>query len=568
MTSQYPLKIKSMSTTNSQCKLIFFDALYANLDAERALRATCSETFTYLPLVDFYFDDPNIAMVIIFALMLATAPLCFFYAASTAQNFLAIEMKKLANLFGMSQSFAAVTLLAFAASAPDIIAALSNNKHSESTVIITSIGMGVYFFGMTVIIGVVSLAARKSFSIPREPLLKELLFSLLLILTVVVFGVIGEVGFFSIAWLFILLISYLFVSLYIEKVTKAKEFEKSLNTVSKSIMELNQSLPLDTSQEFPVIKNESEKGETTEKGQTLIEIQEEHSEKEFTTNNQSITSEQKAIAEISRSLHTPSQLFTAQRFSFEDLTLSPLHLMHLLTIPSAENPLCKSYAKPVPWFFGILFTLLTFEIGNSSLKLQMLFAALIAAGFLVCGSFWRSSTVFRAGRSLVVVVVALAWIQFFISIVIDYLAFLTFYYSANDVILRSFLLASGTSVGELVGSHALASVGAEIMAVLSVYSGSFFNMIIVLIINILTNMKEKKKLFDVFGIHGNAKRGQKGLSTDSIYVIGLSALSVGLLLAHLAVFAYKRFKSSATFGGFLIVSYGIVFVLTIAIGIS
>lgn len=557
-----------MSTTNSQCKLIFFDALYANLEAERALRATCSQLFTHLPLVDFYFDDPRLAPVIIFALMIVTAPLCFFYAASTAQNFLAIEMKKLANLFGLSQSLAAVTLLAFAASAPDIIAALSNNKHSESTTIITSIGMGVYFFGMTIIVGVVSMASRKNFSVPKEPLLKEIVFSLVLIMTVVVFGIVGEVGFLSIAWLFILLLSYLFVSLYIEKVTKAKEFERSLNAVSRSIMELKQSLPLETSQEFPVMKNESEKGDATDKGQAFIEIREERSEKDIVTQNESMTSEERAIAEISRSLHTPSQLFVAQRFRFGDLTLLPLHIMHLVTIPSAENPFCKGYARAVPWFTGTFFTFIIFEIVDSNTTLQLALSSVITVVFLLINHFWSQSTVFKVGRSAIVVLVALAWIQFFISIVIDYLAFLSFYYSANDVILRSFLLASGTSVGELVGSHALATVGAEIMALLSVYSGSFFNMIIVLIINILTNMKEKKKLFDVFGVHGRAKRGDKGFSTESIYVIGLSALSVGLLVAHLIFFSFNRFKSSAVFGGLLVAVYAVVFILTISVGIS
>ena len=131
----------------------------------------------------------------------------------------------------------------------------------------------------------------------------------------------------------------------------------------------------------------------------------------------------------------------------------------------------------------------------------------------------------------------------------------------DDVILKSFLLASGTSIGELFGSHALATSGAEVMAVLSVYSGGFMNMAIVMIVNTIYHMQTGIKAFDFFDLQ-EKKKGWPW-SLDSIYVIGFTLMTVLVLLFHLGTFILNGFQLKRGLGFVLIGLYSAVFLVTI-----
>lgn len=70
-----------------------------------------------------------------FTLLLIIFPICFMLVATIADKYLAVGMQNLSNKFGLSPTLAAVTLIAVANGAPDILGSLSVASKSSAAFI-------------------------------------------------------------------------------------------------------------------------------------------------------------------------------------------------------------------------------------------------------------------------------------------------------------------------------------------------------------------------------------------------------------------------------------------------
>lgn len=81
----------------------------------------CSERFEYINLVDFYYTHTAKNAILMFIFICIIYPVLFMCVAAVADKYLAIGMQDLSERFNLSPTLAAVTLIAFANGAPDII---------------------------------------------------------------------------------------------------------------------------------------------------------------------------------------------------------------------------------------------------------------------------------------------------------------------------------------------------------------------------------------------------------------------------------------------------------------
>ena len=72
---------------------------------------------------------------------------------------------------------------------------------------------------------------------------------------------------------------------------------------------------------------------------------------------------------------------------------------------------------------------------------------------------------------LISVFAAIGWISILAGVIIDFITFLAFYFSLNEIILSSILLSAGNTIGDFFGNAALAKAGDEVMGAIAGYSG-------------------------------------------------------------------------------------------------
>lgn len=545
-----------------ECKRIFLEKAASSLLGVSAVLQECQKQFNYIQLVDHYNNNPNFSHYIIAVLIIITTPIFFTFSAYTAERFLALEMKKMSTLLKMSQSLSAVTLLAFAGCAPDIIASLSNSRNDEASVIVVSIATGVYIFGITMIMGVLSYFSKSGVKLPKYPILKEILFSFLLVIGICITGFIGSINYVFIGMIAIYYILYILTSLYIDKFDTERIRSSTMITMSQ----------IKALQNVVKVEEENKKQEKTKeiiaKEQTL---------NQSLSNDEEITNQDikmDGLGEIEKTYpdhvrHTMKILNDDYNKSDEEKSnfiFVPLKICQYLTVPFEGNRVFKGNCILIPMFCGLFMAKTAFEIGKDHFLIGVAVCAGLTLIYAILMNTLPKSRITKLFRSIVIVLVALTWIQLFIAVVIDYITFISFYFSVNEVILKSFLLSSGNSIGELFGSRALALNGAEVMATVSTYSGAFTNMIVIMFFTAIYGLKNGSMPFDIFGIVKYSSLS--ALDLQGYYVLGFVVLTLLLLLVHFVYFSLSGFMLTKGFGISMICVYSIVFVVSIVLGLQ
>lgn len=72
---------------------------------------------------------------------------------------------------------------------------------------------------------------------------------------------------------------------------------------------------------------------------------------------------------------------------------------------------------------------------------------------------------------IISVFAAIGYVSIFSQLIIDFITFLAFYFSIDEVILNSILLSAGNTIGDFFGNAALAKAGEGVMGAFATYSG-------------------------------------------------------------------------------------------------
>ena len=124
--------------------------------------------------------------------------------ALVADNYLATGMADLSKRFKLSPTIAAVTLIAFANGAPDVLASYSSASKPGGALISIGALFGGFIFGSTLVISNVIHAVEEEIVLPKYSTLKELIFYLISVIVVCIFGLIKKSGYpFVCVYLFI-----------------------------------------------------------------------------------------------------------------------------------------------------------------------------------------------------------------------------------------------------------------------------------------------------------------------------------------------------------------------------
>jgi len=118
-------------------------------------------------------------------------------------------LSKLSKFLNLSQTFAGVTLLAFANGAPDIIASASASGAEGGLEIAVGGLFGACIFGSNVVIGYCLLKSKNDVTMPKAEWIRDICFYLLATVIILIYGIVGFVN----VWMGIGFICFYFVYL-------------------------------------------------------------------------------------------------------------------------------------------------------------------------------------------------------------------------------------------------------------------------------------------------------------------------------------------------------------------
>ncbi len=380
-------------------------------------------------------------------------PILFMNVAAVADNYLSVGMQDLANKFNLSPTLAAVTLIAFANGAPDVLSSMSAGGSDEGAYISLGSLFGGFIFSATLVIANVIWNTPHDIRMPRYAVTKELGFYFLSVIIVSIFGLTKTAGYPFLVVYGATYVIYIVSTMLLEKYDKADELarikaEEELGSFEKGLKN-DQDDSQDDKNKLSI--NDSKAMEIK------IDIKEEEAEED--------EKEKGLFGQVMGEIMDDEASF------IENIAVMPLLFVGLFTICYLDNPLMKFPFKFLVIgmsFFWMTYSLELLPFDPIVLLIVGLFMGVV---FLVCEILKLSKFVLECTYELVSVFSAIGWISLLSNIIIDCISFLAFYFSINKVILSSLLLSAGNTVGDYFANAALAKQGEAIMGAVASYSG-------------------------------------------------------------------------------------------------
>lgn len=141
-----------MEFTNFSCERSFIQKIFNEAERNMSIQLYCAENFDYINLVDFYFRRTSTNAILMFIFIIVIYPILFMCVAAVADKYLAIGMQDLSNRFKLTPTIAAVTLIAFANGAPDILSSLSSSSKEGGALISLGSLHGGFIFSATLVV--------------------------------------------------------------------------------------------------------------------------------------------------------------------------------------------------------------------------------------------------------------------------------------------------------------------------------------------------------------------------------------------------------------------------------
>ena len=157
----------------------------------------------------------------------------FIILGSVAETYLTPVLTKISEALNMSEAISGVTLLAFANGAPDILASISAAGEENGIYIVVGNLFGACLFATTLVIGRCIGVCPKPIQMESVYWNRDLIFYIISLLMVVVYGCFGKINLVLSASFFVVYLIYIGVVIFVRNY-KFSKFTSKKNT--KKIM--------------------------------------------------------------------------------------------------------------------------------------------------------------------------------------------------------------------------------------------------------------------------------------------------------------------------------------------
>ena len=511
----------------------------------------CVDKFELINLVDFYYRSTSKNAILMFLFICFIYPILFIGVATIADKYLAIGMQDLSKRFKLSPTIAAITLIAFANGAPDVLSSLSASGKENGIFISLGSLFGGYIFSATLVVSNVAFVAKGPIKLPKFAVLKEFGFYFISVCVVCIFAVMQTAGYAFVGVYITVYVVYIAASLYALKLDDAEAAKELDSDLEGHLENDNDRVNNDQADKSNVLQiNESRAFET------VIEIEE--SDPYLDNKKDNIFT--KIIEEITEE----------DAGTLENIILMPLLVMGLLTVCYLKNPFMSKPSKFLIIASSITFTLYTLDLTPFNLTPLLIIGITISFIFLTLEILKLvTKNTLEIIFELISVFAAIGWISIFSGIIIDFITFLAFYFSINEIIISSILLSAGNTLVEFFGNAALVKAGEPVMGAIASYSGPIFNNYIGLSCNVLSSALIGDTKFDLFALSYYDGEGvdDKPLPLGNYFLISVLVTVVVVIVVNVFYYSFNGFVLDKKYPTVLICIYGVFFCGSMIFGI-
>lgn len=545
------------------CERGYIEQVHRLAQRNLLIHLYCSDNFAFTNLVDFYYRAINENAILMFLVIIAVYPILFMCVAFIADKYMSVGMQDLSDRFKLSPTLAAVTLIAFANGSPDVLSSLSAAGKAGGELISLGSLYGGFIFSSTLVVSNVIWNSAEEIKLPKLPVVKELAFYLLSVIVVVAFGLRKKTGYIFLVIYFALYAIYIVVTLILEKSNGQEGADVGTEEGRVENDKTGDQLVADEENVSPEVNADEKKDDTEEK--KADDVTENADKKEGEKDNESKL-ELHESKEFFREMF--GQVYDDGNGIVESIVIPPLSVLGMATVCYLENPLMKNPAKYIVGGVSIVWVVLTLELAELGLIGYLALGGAFAISMLLLNLVGVSQNLSEIIFELVSVFSAIGWIKIFSGVIIDFIAFLAFYFNINEVILSSILLSAGNTIGDFFGNGALAKGGASVMGAMASYSGQIFNNFIGFSFNILGGLSKSDE-FDIFALDRNkdVKPGQeKPLPITSIFIIFMIVTVVLVIAFNFVYLSISKFTLQQSYSYILLAIYGIFFAIAMLFG--
>lgn len=202
---------------NFECVRAHVEGVTSSTTRNVLIQMYCSDEFGMINMVEQYYRKAEQNAILIFFFILVIFPMLFMLIGAIADNYLSVGMQDLAQKFKLSPALAAVTLIAFANGAPDVISSLQAGSAPGGELISLAGFYGGFMFCSTMAAANVIFNAKGPVVLPKIAILKELLFYLFAVLVVVFFGFRQSTGYAFVGIYLVVYACYIILSVVTDK---------------------------------------------------------------------------------------------------------------------------------------------------------------------------------------------------------------------------------------------------------------------------------------------------------------------------------------------------------------
>lgn len=531
-----------MSLTDS-CARDNFDRISSQQELNRFAVLHCDSKFDYINMIDLFYNGMNQSGLAMTLFILLLYPIFFVGLATIADRYLSLDMKDLARRLNLSPTLAAVTLIAFANGAPDVLSSVQASSLESGNLISLGALYGAFIFSSTLVVSYVIINADNDIALPKLAITKELSFYFMSIVVVCVFGYIGKTGYAFVGVYWLMYAFYCWATYYVE-------------TRDRQLLELRREL------EDGEVKNSISEQVNEDQNFELHNA----AEKEYRSDMRSDADTAKEKLPIVPRI--ANKLFNPEYSMFENIVSLPLNLAAFVTISDLDNPLMSTKAEPGVCAGSLFFSIQVVGVVPLSVVGVLIVSIVVSALICLAHSSSRYKKTSRLAYQLIGVMASIAWIKIFSGLIIDFISFIAFYFVINQVVIAAILLSAGNTIGDFFGNAALAKAGEEVMGAMASYSSQIFNNFIGFSFNVLSTMKTTTD-FDLFNRFGKSELTTvgTGIPLQNLFVIAMMLVTAFIILLSMLYYVATGFILKKWFSFVLFSIYFVFFVGSLGLGL-
>lgn len=540
------------------CDRVFIDKFKLKSEQNFIISLYCDEYFSFFNFSDIYYRifNSNAIFTLIFVFILA--PFINYSLFHLSTKFIAPTITSFHRRLKWNPVTTSFTLMAVTNGIPSIIIKLIQpiqlNVHQ-------SLGSvyGAFIFNATIVSAVVIIASQKEVKMPKLAVIREMIYFLFSVLVVIIFGLIGEIGYSFIIIYFSLYFSYLILSIYLEEADKIddviEEFGFSFSPENQTFglkKELKKKQSLNQrSLQFGEALKSTPVGLSTFEFEVNFDIKtKEDADNESNTNPPFFTFDNFKEIIFNHVIRSKLNLYTL----FIEI---PLNLVCLLIIPDTKNPLMKSVVRPVVLGMTLTVSFFTLQIIEFKIIYFLILFVLFSSLFILEKYMGLQLAQKENLQDIFSITSAVGLTKIYISLFCDVVKFFSFYYSLNELIVDAIFLSAADSLGKIYINIALCKQGEFVLAILSTYSVQTFQNFVGFSLILMSRINKHMFGFDVFNLHKPIEKlnGAAKISPALVFISTEIGLVVAIVSVILIYYHSNRFLIKKDFPKFLILIY-------------